>query len=101
MSKELAAIGPDLFTLGFKLAGVRKTFSVEPGDNMREAIRLALEDDDIGVLVMRTEDLRALDVGLQRELEESIQPTLVTIGVDEDTALREKLKQAIGVDVWN
>jgi V/A-type H+-transporting ATPase subunit F len=100
MSKEMAVIGRDLFTLGFKLAGVRRSFNATEPEALHQAVQEALNDDGIGILVMETDDVQKLEAPLRRQLEESIQPTLVAIGSHEDTALREKLKQAIGVDVW-
>jgi V/A-type H+-transporting ATPase subunit F len=101
MGMELAIVGPELFALGFRLAGVRKTYVAETDEELETSVRKALADDQVGILVMPTDDLQRLDPNLRRRLEESIQPTLVSIGLHEDTALREKLKQAIGVDVWN
>jgi V/A-type H+/Na+-transporting ATPase subunit F len=97
---EIAVIGNDLFTLGFKLAGVRKTLDATDARSFSSAVNAVLKDKEVGIVVMRTEDVRLLDAHQRRLLEESLRPTLVTIGSDEDTGLREKLKQAIGVDVW-
>ncbi len=97
---ELAIIGTPTFTLGFKLAGVRKTREAETPQALGDAVRAVMADPDIGILVMETGDLRRVDAHLRRELERSVRPTLVTIGIEEDTDLREKLKQAVGVDLW-
>ena len=48
-------------------------------------------------------ELRGLRKGLgytQNQLAESFQPTIITIGLEEDVAIREMIKQAIGVDLW-
>jgi V/A-type H+-transporting ATPase subunit F len=97
---ELAIVGDSLFVLGFRLAGVRKTFIVDQGQSVSDAVRAVLKDPDAGILVMETRDVQKLDSGLRRDLEASVRPTLVAIGTDEDTGLREKLKQAVGVDLW-
>lgn len=97
---ELAIVGDSLFVLGFRLAGVRKTFTVGEGRNINEAVRAVLNDPEAGILVMETRDVLKLDPNLRRDVEAAVRPTLVTIGVDEDTGLREKLKQAVGVDLW-
>lgn len=97
---ELAIVGDSLFVLGFRLAGVRKTFEVGPKASLTESVRAAIKDPDVGILVMETRDIQKLDPQLRRDVEASVRPTLVSIGLDEDTGLREKLKQAVGVDLW-
>ena len=97
---ELAVVGDPQFTLGFRLAGVRKTFEIMEGAPISEAVRSAIRDPDVGVLVMETKDVQRLEPNLRREVETSVRPTLVAIGLQEDTGLREKLKQAVGVDLW-
>lgn len=97
---ELAVVGSPTFALGFKLAGVRKTFEADAPKQLNDAVRQTLRDPDVGIVVMETQDVLKLDPTLRRHLEESVRPTLVTIGVDEDSNLREKLKSALGVDLW-
>lgn len=97
---ELAIVGTDLFVLGFRLAGVRKTFEATDAPALQQAVREAMRDPDVGVLVMETRDVHRLDPPLRREVEAAVRPTLVAIGTEEDTTLRDKLKQAIGVDLW-
>lgn len=97
---ELAIVGNDLFVLGFRLAGVRKTFQATDAPHLNSAVRDAMKDPDVGILVMETRDVHRLDPQVRREVEASVRPTLVAIGVEEDSGLREKLKQAVGVDLW-
>jgi V/A-type H+/Na+-transporting ATPase subunit F len=97
---ELAIVGNDLFVLGFRLAGVRKTYHAVDAPALNMAVREAMKDPEVGILVMETRDVHRLDSQTRREVEEAVRPTLVTIGIEEDTGLREKLKQAVGVDLW-
>lgn len=97
---ELAIVGSPTFTLGFRLAGVRKTFDAETPAALNQAVAATLRDPDVGILVLETGDLGRLDAAVRREVEKSVRPTLVTIGAEEDTNLRDKLKQALGVDLW-
>lgn len=97
---ELAIVGDSLFVLGFRLAGVRKTFTVGEGHSINDAVRAVLNDPEAGILVMETRDVQKLEPNLRRDVEAAVRPTLVTIGVEEDSGLREKLKQAVGVDLW-
>lgn len=93
-------IGSPTFTLGFKLAGARKTFEVETPQALNQAVRASMQDETVGIVLLETNDLPRLDASVRRDLETSVRPTLVTIGLGEDTGLREKLKQALGVDLW-
>lgn len=97
---ELAVVGSSTFALGFRLAGVRKILEADQPEQVTKACLTFLDDSDVGILVMETGDLARLDAQVRRQLEASVRPTLVTIGAEEDTNLREKLKQALGVDLW-
>lgn len=97
---QLAVIGNPTFTLGFRLAGVTRAVDAETDEAYNKAVRSALGDAEVGIIVMETADLKRLEGNLRRDLESRVRPTLVTIGLGEDTNLREKLKQAVGVDLW-
>lgn len=96
---ELAIIGRGDFTLGFKLAGIRKTYEVTD-KTMEPTVRKVLEDQDVGILVMHNDDISLLSPALGSVLNESVEPTLVLVGGGETTLLREKIKKAVGVDLW-
>ena len=96
---EVAVIGSEDFTLGFRLAGIRKVITATK-ENMEEKIGEVLKDKSIGILVMRNEDMNALSPSLKRSLVESIEPVVIAIGRIEEVDLRERIKQAVGVDLW-
>jgi V/A-type H+-transporting ATPase subunit F len=60
-----------------------------------------LKREDIGVVVIKYDDLKKLPLILRREIDESVEPTFVAVGgmggVEE---IREKIRKAIGVDLW-
>lgn len=95
---ELAVVGRDDFVLGFKLAGVRKAYSVEP-DAMEAKVNEVIADPDVGILVMNTEDLQKLGHGVRRRLETVPRPVVIAVGAREEEDLRAKVKRAIGVDL--
>lgn len=97
---ELAVVGNDRFTLGFRLAGIRKIWNAETPTDLTAAIAAARADDDVSILVMETDDLQSLDVRLRDDLVSGVKPTLVAVGEEEDDTLRSKIKQAVGVDLW-
>ncbi|CCC41539.1 V-type ATP synthase subunit F [Haloquadratum walsbyi] len=103
MSQEIAVVGSPEFTTGFRLAGVRK-FETVPDENKDEqldqAVRSALGDDDVGIIVMHNDDLEHLSRTVREDVETSIEPTLVTLGGGAGAGgLRDQIKRAIGIDL--
>jgi V/A-type H+/Na+-transporting ATPase subunit F len=97
---QLAVIGSQQFTLGFRLAGIRRIWDVASEDELEKAVAEARRDDDVAILVMETADVRRLTPRTRSELVASVRPTMVAVGREEDNTLREKIKQAVGVDLW-
>jgi V/A-type H+/Na+-transporting ATPase subunit F len=96
---ELAAVGRDEFVQGFKLAGVRKTFSVSR-EGLEAQLAKVLEDANVGILILSAEDLGAVSHGMRRRLETVPRPVVIAVGKREEEDLREKIKRAIGVDLY-
>ena len=97
---ELAVVGRETFTLGFRLAGIRRIWSAEETQDLERAVMEARRDEGISILIMETSDVQRLDNRLRHDLVSSVKPTLVAVGLDEDNTLRDKIKQAVGVDLW-
>jgi len=98
---EIAVIGSGEFVLGFRLAGIRKTYTAESEERLKAAINRAMGDPEVGILVMSTADFERIPVRLRTTLENSIRPTVVAIGGEEGgMSLREKIKRSVGVDLW-
>ena len=97
---EIAVVGKSEFTLGFRMAGVRKILETN-GDDLVPIIRNILQDKDVGVLVIHNDDMAGLPEKLRITLDELVTPTTITIGgAGESSNLRDKIKQAVGVDLW-
>ena len=94
---EIAVIGSDEFTLGFRLAGIRRVF-VANSENYQEKILEALSQSTIGILAVDAKDLDNLSYTVRNRVMDSIQPVVVPVGGDESD-LREKVKRVIGVDL--
>ncbi|PSQ05214.1 V-type ATP synthase subunit F [Halobacteriales archaeon QS_6_71_20] len=104
MSREIAVVGSPEFTTGFRLAGVRKCENVpedEKEERLDEAVEGTLADDDVGIVVMRDEDLDHLSRTVRRDVEGSVEPVLVTLGGGAGSGLREQIKRAIGIDLMD
>lgn len=97
---ELGVVGKPEFTLGFRLAGVRRIWDASSVDDLERAVALARRDDAVSILILETSDLKRINARTRHELVASVRPTVVAVGSDEDNTLREKIKQAVGVDLW-
>jgi len=98
---ELAVIGKSAFVTGFRLAGIRKVYEVIDVPTTESAVKSVLEDKSIGILVMHNDDIGNLPEILRKNLNESVQPTVVALGGSgAGSSLRDKIKQAVGVDLW-
>ncbi|MCA1819670.1 MAG: V-type ATP synthase subunit F [Thermoplasmatota archaeon] len=97
---DVAVIGSQQFTLGFRLAGVRRIWEANTEDDLERAVAEARKDDTVSILVLQTGDVKRLTPRTRSELVSSVRPTMVAVGTEEDNTLREKIKQAVGVDLW-
>jgi V/A-type H+-transporting ATPase subunit F len=97
---EIAVVGPLEFTLGFQLAGVEKLHNPADDEEMADTLRSLLSQSEVGVVVVDNIDLMRLPERLRQQLSDSITPTILGIGTQEDTTLRESIKSALGVDLW-
>ena len=97
---EIAVVGNSDFVIGFRLAGIRKIFDATSSD-MESKIQSVLNDKTVAILVVHDDDLRMLSPHMKKTLDDSIEPTVIAIGgKGESTNLRDKIKQAVGVDLW-
>ena len=97
---EIAFVGGSESVLGFNLAGVKKSYAANTEDEMVSKIGDVMADSSVGILVLKQSDYNKLPKRLQEQLSESIKPTVISIGTEQSTEMREKIKRAIGVDLW-
>ncbi len=99
--KKVAVIGDPDFNIGFRLVGIRDVYDVTNDEELVNAVKDVLSRDDIGIVVIRYDDLKKLPVMLRREIDERVEPTFVAVGgMGSVEELREKIRKAIGVDLW-
>ncbi len=97
---EIAVIGNSDFVLGFRLAGIKKTYETAEAE-LEAKIHAVLDDETVGILVVHNDDLKKLSIHMQKTLDDSVEPTVLALGgKGESTNLRDKIKQAVGVDLW-
>ena len=97
---EIAFVGGSESVLGFNLAGIKKSFAANTEEEMVSKIGEVMTDSNVGILVLKQSDYNKLPKRLQEQLSESIKPTMIAIGTEQSTEMREKIKRAIGVDLW-
>jgi len=95
---EIAVIGSEEFVLGFRLAGLRQVFVATP-ENYESKMHEAVAKPEIGILAVDSKDLQLLSPQFRQKVLDMIQPVVVPVGKDESD-LREKVKRAIGVDLY-
>jgi V/A-type H+-transporting ATPase subunit F len=97
---EIAFVGGSDSVLGFNLAGIKKSYEANTEEEMVSKIGAVMADSNVGILVLKQSDYNKLPKRLQEQLSESIKPTIISIGTEQSTEMREKIKRAIGVDLW-
>lgn len=95
---DIAVIGSEEFVLGFRLAGLRRVFVAHPEDYQSKILE-ALETPGIGILAADSKDIDLLAPNVRTKILDSISPVVVPVGRGESD-LREKVKRAIGVDLY-
>ena len=53
---EIGVVGDDLFTIGFRLVGIEKWYNVNEDNTVDSAVKEALENKDLGILVIHDKD---------------------------------------------
>ena len=97
---EIAFVGGSDSVLGFNLAGIKKSYEANTEEEMVSKIGAVMADSNVGILVLKQSDYNKLPKRLQEQLSDSIKPTVIAIGTEQSTEMREKIKRAIGVDLW-
>ena len=97
---ELSVVGSQEFTLGFQLAGISNIFNPETEDEMVSQLRSLLNSKDVGIIVIDSAIMATWPERLKYQLSASVTPTVLGIGTEEDTTLRDTIRKAIGVDLW-
>ena len=97
---EIAGVGTPEFTLGFQLAGVNRLYHPEDDEALANTMRDLLAQKDVGIVVLDSANLTRLSDRLRSRIADSITPTVLGIGTEEDNTLRESIKSALGVDLW-
>lgn len=96
---EIAVVGDEDFVLGYKLVGIRKTYPAED-EELESVINDVLQDTGVGILVLSSRSLGKVSAGAKRRIMASSHPVVISVGAEQEEDLREKVKKAIGVDLY-
>lgn len=91
-------MGGSDFTLGFRLAGIRKIFNAHEGKN-KEDVAALLRDATVGVVIMDQPTFDGLSEPLKEDVTSSIKPVFVILSEKPQEGLRKMIIRAIGVDL--
>ena len=97
---EIAVVGSPAFTLGFQLAGLSDLHNPEHEEALHSTLRSLLNNKSVGIVVVDSVMMANLPDRLRSQLSASVSPTVLGIGTEEDTTLRDTIRKAIGVDLW-
>ncbi|MCH1461625.1 MAG: hypothetical protein L7U25_04630 [Candidatus Poseidonia sp.] len=97
---EISVVGSPAFTLGFQLAGLSDLHNPEGEEALHSTLRSLLNNKSVGIVVVDSAMIADLPERLRDQLSASVSPTVLGIGTEEDTALRDTIRKAIGVDLW-
>lgn len=98
--KPIAVVGSEDFTLGFQLAGIRMAYAETDPKEVERRIAGFLDRRDVGILIVDAKDVEHLSSNLKRRLGASLDPVVITMGGAGGGDLREKVKRAIGIDLY-
>ena len=97
---DIAVIGSPAFTLGFQLAGLCNLHNPDSEDELHTTLRSLLNNKSVGIMVVDSAVMATVPDRLRDQLSASVSPTVLGIGTEEDTTLRDTIRKAIGVDLW-
>lgn len=95
---EIAVVGSEEFVTGFRLAGIRKVYSVT-ADSLLDTLVKVLDEESVGILAVHTSDLEKLPNQLRARMMASVDPVVIPIGEDEGD-MRDKVRRAMGIDLY-
>jgi V/A-type H+/Na+-transporting ATPase subunit F len=97
---DIAVVGEEEFTMGFRLAGIRMVVDANPND-AESQIKTLFSNPKIGIIITSKTMMDNVNPDMRKMLDESVSPvTVVVSDKDEMGNLRESIKKAIGVDLW-
>jgi len=98
-AKTVAVCGDEAFTIGFRLAGVGTARVTTSDDEFAAALEQLLDDPTVGIVITRAADVARLPPLQRGRVTESVDPVVIQMGAGSSGGLREKIRNAIGIDL--
>jgi V/A-type H+-transporting ATPase subunit F len=99
--KEIGVMGSSDFVLGFNLAGIRRTYPVDSKEFPKAIEKIVASPQNLGILIVQGVDLESLPPLLRKKVTDCLEPVVVAMGEGAGEGdLREKVKRAIGIDLY-
>lgn len=95
---EIAVVGSEEFVTGFRLAGIRKVYSVTQ-ETLLDTLVKVLDEESVGILAVYAKDLEKLPNQLRARMMASVDPVVIPVGEDEGD-MRDKVRRAMGIDLY-
>lgn len=97
---NVAVLGPNEFTVGFQLAGIKEI--VEVSDNPIKDIEELKKRKEIGIVVVDEKIMESLQEHEREEIEDSVDPVFIPLSTKvEQDSLKRLIKKSIGVELWS
>jgi len=97
---EMVLLGDNSFTLGFKLAGIKRIETCYSEDDYAYYLKELLGDPNVGIIVLPQEALDLIPLSLRSQAEKSINPIVFPIGDQRSVDIKNQIIKLIGVDLW-
>ena len=97
-------IGEEALTLGFRLAGISESYTLE-GVEAASKIGELLKRSDVGIIIASTTIRKSLDFRLENAVESSSKPIVVFVpskaggAADSEISLQELIRRSIGINL--
>jgi V/A-type H+-transporting ATPase subunit F len=96
---RVTVIGDPDFNTGFRLVGICDTIEIEDESEVSEAVGKILGQE--GIVIIKYDFYKNLPIQMKIKVDESLEPTFVKVGGEGGVEeLRDKIRKAIGVDLW-
>jgi len=92
---ELAVIGDDAFSLGFRLSGIRNVSTCHRESDLLTVMR----DERVGIVIMSQQAFERLSENRKEDVLTSIKPVVVVLSEQPQEGLRRMIIRSIGVDL--
>ncbi len=96
---NIAVVGSDNFSLGFRLGGIDDIFKTDE-ENVSTTLEGLLDADNIAIVIVEEELLDAVSRQLRYRVTNAIRPVFVAVGQSSGEDLKEKVKRAVGIDLY-